>query len=236
MPRRPVIAIDGPAGAGKTTAARNLASRLGLVYLDTGATFRAVALKALRSGVPLEDEEAVVALAGRSTIEFAGERLERILLDGEDVSQAIREQRVALASSRVAVYPELRALLVKLWRRIGSEGGVVLEGRDIGTEVFPDAELKFFLDAQSEERAKRRFQEQPKAGDVDLTIERVRSELKERDDTDRNRAHSPLRRAEDAILVDTTHLTPDATLERLLAEARKRLKIPPAASDRPSLT
>jgi CMP/dCMP kinase len=225
MKKRPIIAIDGPAGAGKTTAARNLADRLGLVYLDTGATFRAVALKALRTGAALDDEAALVTLARASDIAFDGERFERILLDGEDVSRRIREQEVAIASSRIAVHPLLRALLVKLWRRIGARGGVVLEGRDIGTEVFPDADLKFFLDAQKDERAKRRYQE--RAEGEGPSLESVRLELAERDDTDRNRAHSPLRRAEDAILIDTTRLSPDATLEILLTEARKRLHLDP---------
>jgi cytidylate kinase len=221
MPRKPIIAIDGPAGAGKSTAARNLANELGLVYLDTGATFRAVALKALREGVPLDDEPAILAIAERSDIAFAGERFERILLDGEDVSRAIREPPVALASSRVAVHPRLRAVLVELWRKIAASGGVILEGRDIGTEVFPDAELKFFLDAGQGERASRRFHEQSEGGR--LTIEGVKRELEVRDETDRNRAHSPLRRAADAILVDTTHLTPEETLAILLKEARRRL-------------
>jgi CMP/dCMP kinase len=219
--RKPIIAIDGPAGAGKTTAARNLAVKLGLVYLDTGATFRAVALKALRDGAPLDDEPALLALAERSDIAFAGERMERILLDGEDVSRAIREPSVALASSRVAVHPRVRAHLVRLWRRIGASGGVILEGRDIGTEVFPDAEIKFFLDAGQGERASRRFREQGETTGV--TLEGVKRELEVRDETDRSRAHSPLRRANDAILVDTTDLTPEETLAILLEEARRRL-------------
>ena len=221
MTRKPIIAIDGPAGAGKTTAARNLADHLGLVYLDTGATFRAVALKALRDGVALDDESALLSIAERSDIAFSGERFERILLDGEDVSRAIREAPVALASSRVAVHPRLRAVLVKLWRKIGASGGVILEGRDIGTEVFPDAELKFFLDAGQGERASRRFHEQGDEGG--LSLEGVKRELQVRDETDRSRAHSPLRRAGDAILVDTTYLTPEETLAILLEEARKRL-------------
>jgi len=220
MPRRPIIAIDGPAGAGKSTAARNLAAKLGLIYLDTGATFRAVALKALREGVPLDDEAALLGMAERCDIAFAGERFERIVLDGEDVSRAIREPPVALASSKVAVHPRVRAHLVRLWRKIGASGGVILEGRDIGTEVFPDADLKFFLDAGQEERASRRFREQ---GDAGLSLEGVTKELSVRDETDRNRAHSPLRRAEDAILVDTTRLTPRETLDILLKEARLRL-------------
>ncbi len=224
MTRKPIIAIDGPAGAGKSTAARNLADKLGLVYLDTGATFRAVALKALREGVALDDEEALLSIAERSDIAFAGERFERILLDGEDVSRAIREPPVALASSRVAVHKHLRAVLVTLWRKIGASGGVILEGRDIGTEVFPAAEIKFFLDAGHGERASRRFHEQ--GGEVGLTLEGVSSELRLRDETDRNRVHSPLRPAEDAILVDTTHLTPEETLAILLKEARLRLGWP----------
>ena len=221
MTRRPIIAIDGPAGAGKTTAARNLAERLDLVYLDTGATFRAIALKALRQGLDLSDEAALTALAKNSDIRFDSDRLERILLDGEDVSDAIRAQAVANASSAVAVHPTLRALLVDLWRKIGENGGVVLEGRDIGTVVFPGAEIKFFLDARPEERAKRRFTEQ--SGKENITIERVTQDLKVRDNADRTRQHAPLKRAQDAIQIDTTHLTPEETLDRLLEEAQKHL-------------
>ena len=218
---RPIIAIDGPAGAGKTTAARNIAERLSLLYLDTGATFRAVALKALRERIDMSDGAALATLAANSRIEFAGERFERILLDGEDVSEAIREQRVANASSRIAVHPELRAHLVGLWRAIGANGGVVLEGRDIGTVVFPDADVKFFLDARPGERAKRRFTEQAEKESV--TLRRITHDLEVRDESDRNRAHSPLRRAEDAIEIDTTKLTPEQTLQELLKAATQKL-------------
>lgn len=218
-----VIAIDGPAGAGKSTAARNLAKRLGLAYLDTGASFRAMALKALRSGVDPDDEAAVAALAEETEIAFAGERLERVLLDGEDVSEAIRDEAVARASSRVAVHPALRERLVALWRRYGERRDLVLEGRDIGTVVFPDADLKFFLDARQEVRAQRRFAEH--RTEEGVTLDGVQRDLEARDETDRSRRHAPLKRAPNAVLVDTSELTPDETLERLLDEARARLSV-----------
>ena len=219
--RKPIIAIDGPAGAGKTTAAKNLAKRLELVYLDTGATFRAVALKALRAGVELTDEERVAEIARAADIRFGGEDASRVMLDGEDVSDAIREQDVANASSVVATHRAVREILVNLWRKIGEDGGIVLEGRDIGTVVFPSAEIKYFLDARPEARARRRFSEQSARETV--TIERVTNDLRKRDEVDRTRAHSPLRQAEDAVRIDTTDLTPEQTLERMLAEAAARL-------------
>jgi cytidylate kinase len=228
--RRPIIAIDGPAGAGKSTAARNLAAALGFVYLDTGATFRAVALQALREGVPLDREEALLAMAERCDITFAGERFDRIFLNGEDVSRSIREPPIALASSQVAVHPRVRALLVHLWRKIAAQGGVILEGRDIGTNVFPDAELKFFLEADQAERASRRLAER-EGERIGLTLEGVKQELSLRDETDRRRAHSPLRKADDAVVIDTTHLSPAETLAILLERARERLQIPRPAAD-----
>lgn len=219
--RAPIIAIDGPAGAGKTTAAKNLAARLNLVYLDTGATFRAIALKALRSGVGVDDGPGLAALAADTELRFAGERSERIYMDGEDVSDAIRTQEVASASSAVAVHQALRERLTALWRALASGGGIVMEGRDIGTAVFPDADVKFYLDARPEARARRRFEE--RASVESITLERVISDLARRDRTDSSRAHAPLRKAEDAVLVDTSDLSPDETLDRLIAEVRKVL-------------
>lgn len=221
LSHRPIIAIDGPAGAGKTTAARNLAERLDLVYLDTGATFRAIALKAIRSGVDLSDEAAIAALAEHTELRFEGPRSECILLDGEDVSEAIRKPEVARGSAAVAVHALLRERLVELWRRLAADGGVVLEGRDIGTKVFPEADVKFFLDARPDARASRRFSEQQ--GKESTTFEKVSRDLELRDRSDRNRAHSPLRQAPDAVLVDTTDLTPDETLQRLVDVVIDRL-------------
>ena len=219
---RLIIAIDGPASAGKTTAARRLAERLSLMYLDTGATFRAVALKALRRDEDLDDEEVMARLARDSEIHFGGERSEKVFLDGEDISQEIRTPEVANASSRVAVHHAVREELMRLWRQIAGNGGVVLEGRDIGTVVFPDASLKFFLDASPEVRAERRFQETSKH--TGESLETTARELAIRDRADRERRHAPLRPASDAIVVDTSGLSPDETLQRLEAEARKRLE------------
>lgn len=220
----PVIAIDGPAGAGKTTAARALASALGLMYLDTGATFRAVALKALRTGVDLADGPALAALARGSDIRFGGERFERLLLDGEDVSEAIRDERISKASSQVAVHAELRSVLVDLWRAIARKRGIVLEGRDIGTVVFPNASVKFFLDASPDERARRRFSE--RASEPGVTLNGVKGDLERRDQADRSRQHAPLKRADDAVLIDTSALSPEETLRALVDEVRNRLRIP----------
>lgn len=217
-PRGLVIAIDGPSGAGKSTVGRALAQRLGYVFLDTGAMYRALALRALRAGVALDDAAGLAALAHdvRIGIEDEGRR---ILLDGEDVSADLRTREVSVAASRVSVHTPVRREMVRRQQDMGALGGVVLDGRDIGTAVFPDADLKFYVDADPARRAVRRHAELQAAGlPADLaTIER---EIRERDHADSTRADSPLTRAPGAIDVDTTDDTPEAVVERMLAKVR----------------
>lgn len=216
----PVVAIDGPSGAGKSTAGRTLAERLGYTYIDTGAMYRALALKAMRSGVSLDSEEALATLCRASSIELAnGGRT--VLLDGEDVTAAIRSPETSRASSLVSVHQGVRTEMVARQREMGKDGGVVLDGRDIGTAVFPDAEVKFYLDASPSERARRRLEELKAAGS-DISLETVEEDVRERDYTDSHRAESPLVRAWDALAVDTTELGPEEVQERMLAAVRAR--------------
>jgi CMP/dCMP kinase len=215
-----IVAIDGPAGAGKSTVARHLAQHFGLLNLETGAMYRAFALKALRSKTPLDQSAALEALATTTSIRLeAGEAGNRVLLDGEDVTDLIRDQVVTDAASRVSVWPPVRAWMVRLQQQMGARGGVVMEGRDIGTVVFPQAGVKIFLDASPEVRGLRRYDQLgPKPAQQP---EEVIREMRARDERDRNRADSPLKPAEDAILLDSTHLTLDevvAAAEAIVAE------------------
>jgi len=220
-----VVAIDGPSGAGKSTAGRALAAHLGYTYIDTGAMYRALALKASRAGVSLDSEEALAALCRASSIQLTdGGR--RVLLDTYDVTADIRSREISLASSLVSVHPGVRTEMVERQREMGKDGGVVLDGRDIGTAVFPDAEVKFFLDANPGERAQRRLGELRAAGNKDVNFDTVEREVRERDYTDSHRAESPLIRAWDAIALDTTKLGPDEVVERMLAAVRARLGRP----------
>ena len=201
-----IVAIDGPAGAGKSTIARRLAQRFGLLNLETGAMYRAFALKALRAGLPLDSVAELEKLAAETHIRLeAGADENRVLLDGEDVTALIREPGVTDAASRVSVFPAIRAWMVRLQQEMGVGGGVVMEGRDIGTVVFPHAEVKIFLDAAPEVRGMRRFDQlgpQPA-----IEPEEVIRDLRARDERDRSRADSPLKAAPDAILLDSTSMT-----------------------------
>jgi len=209
-----VVAIDGPAGAGKSTIARHLARHYGLLNLETGAMYRAFALKALRLEVPLDDPAALQRLASETDIQLeSGEDENRVLLDGEDVTGQIRNQTVTDAASRVSIYPAVRAGMVKRQQEMATKGGVVMEGRDIGTVVFPDAEVKIFLDAAPEVRGMRRFDQIGQKGKPSAPAEEVIRDLRARDERDRNRADSPLRPAPDAFLLDSTNLTLDEALK-----------------------
>lgn len=201
-----VIAIDGPAGAGKSTIARHLARHFGLLNLETGAMYRAFGLKALRSEVPLNDQAALERLAAETSIDLEpGEDENRVLLDGEDVTGQIRNHTVTDAASRVSVFPRIRAAMVRRQQQMGSKGGVVMEGRDIGTVVFPNAEVKIFLDAAPEVRGMRRYDQM--GASASKQPDEVIRELRARDERDRNRADSPLRPAPDAVLLDSTNMS-----------------------------
>lgn len=220
-----IVAIDGPAGAGKSTVARRLADKLDYVLVDTGAMYRAVALAATRAGVPWNDSERVAGLAraivGARSLTFERDsRLGvRVKLAGEDVSEAIRTPAIAQGASTVSAQPEVRRALLELQRQAGADGGVVLEGRDIGTVVFPDAEVKFFLTASPEVRAHRRHEELVAKGQ-NVTFDETLAEVKERDARDEGRAVAPLRKAETAVLVDSTEMTIDETVTFMLAKVR----------------
>jgi cytidylate kinase len=212
---RPVIAIDGPAGAGKSTLAAHLARKFGFLNLETGAMYRALALKAIDSDLDFDSEAELLDLAELTRI-FLKPQMEGniVLLDGVDVSRRVRDSDVTAAASRVSVHPRLRAWMVEQQRLLGAAGGVVMEGRDIGTVVFPDAEVKIFLDAAPEVRGNRRYRQGGQA-QAEITEEAVIRELKERDERDRNRAESPLRPAADAVILDSTAMS----LEEVLAAA-----------------
>jgi cytidylate kinase len=215
--RKLIIAIDGPAGSGKSTIAAHLARKHGLVNIETGAMYRALALKAVEGDVGLEDEEALLKLALHSHIALEPTMTgNRVLLDGHDVSQRIREGDVTDAASKVSVHPRVRAWMVERQREMGRGGGVVMEGRDIGTKVFPDADLKIFLDADPGVRGERRYRQQ---GPVEpVKAEELLKELRERDERDRTRATSPLVPAPGAVVIDSTNLTIEQVLERIETE------------------
>lgn len=227
--KRLTIAIDGPAGAGKSTVARRLASLLGYAYIDTGAMYRAVAWKAIQEGVPLEDAEGLTRLAQTICIAFApGENGEqRVLVDGEDVTQAIRTPEVSALSSPVSAISGVRRALVAQQRAMGDGGGVVMEGRDIGTVVLPNADIKIFLTASEQERARRRWLELTQKGQS-VSLQEVLHQIQERDARDSTRADSPLTQAQDSIFLDSDGvpvegMSPvEGVVNRILAICRER--------------
>ena len=215
---RPIVAIDGPAGAGKSTVASHLARRFGLLNLETGAMYRALALKAIESDVSFDDEAELMQLTDRTRIVLEPQiDGNRVLLDGVPVSRRIRDTDVTAAASRVSVHPRVRQWMVDQQRALGKNGGVVMEGRDIGTVVFPHADVKIFLDAAPEVRGNRRYRQTEPALTQFSSESAVLQELKDRDARDRNRAESPLRPVPDARIIDTT----DMSLEQVLHEGEQ---------------
>ena len=214
-----MVAIDGPAGAGKSTIAKRIAARLGFTYIDTGAMYRAVALWALRRDIAWDDMHRMEQLALAAQIEFAPGR---IWLNGEDVSEAIRTPEVSNGASKVAVIPGVRRAMVAKQREMGERASVVMEGRDIGTVVFPDAAVKVFLDAAPEARVERRLKEGQARGDT-LTPAQLAAQMKERDQRDSTRADAPLAQAPDAVYLDTTPLSIDEVEEAILRIVRSRV-------------
>lgn len=221
---RIIIALDGPAGSGKSTTARRVAQELGYIYIDTGAMYRAVTLAVLRTNTALEPE-AITVLVQSLRIELQpSEQGQRTMLNGEDVSEEIRSVRVTEAVSGVSALAPVRTAMVECQRELGKAGGVVMDGRDIGTVVFPSAELKVFLVASLEERAKRRLAELEQAGKAhNISPEEMSRQLQERDRQDSEREVSPLRKAADAIEIDTSSLSIDDQVHRILTLARERI-------------
>jgi len=214
---KPIVAIDGPAGAGKSTVAKGVAERLGYLYIDTGAMYRAVAYKALRAGIAISDAQAVVTLALRTEILLADiEGEQHVFADGEDVTQAIRSTEATRASSPVSAIPGVRKRLVELQRNMAAAGGVVMEGRDIGTVVFPNAEVKVYLTASADERARRRVEQMKQMG-VEADPAKIAAEMRDRDLRDSSRAAAPLVQAADAVLLDTDGLSIDQVITAIVA-------------------
>ena len=216
-----LIAIDGPSGAGKGTLARAVAVALGYRHVDTGAMYRAVAWKAVQEGLPLDDEGQVAALAAQAGLESGGGR---VVIDGHDVTRAIRTPEIDKAAAAVARLPRVRDVLVARQRKLGEDRGVVMEGRDIGSVVFPDADVKVYLDASAEERARRRAGDPAHTGGKQGGLAGVQSDLQARDKSDSERPVAPLTLAKDAIYIDTTGMPIELVVERVMDIVREKLK------------
>lgn len=223
--RKLIVAIDGPAGAGKSTVAKRLAKELGYTYMDTGAMYRAFAWRVMEQGMDLSDERELRRVLQETNIELV-EHFGRpgVLLNGVDVTDRIRTPELSQLASRVSTSKIVRERMVELQRAIGSQGGVVAEGRDIGTVVFSDAEVKIYLDASSQERARRRFEEFRGQGSR-VTMEETVSEMEERDRRDKERDVAPLRKAEDALVIDSTDSAVDGVVERIMREIKKKMLV-----------
>jgi CMP/dCMP kinase len=214
-----IITIDGPAGAGKTTVSRLLAGNLGYIYVDTGALYRAVALKLKDSGIDLQDNEAIAKLCGQLDLRFTADKKGACLVScGEDITDSIRTPEIAMLASAVSAKPVVRAFLLDVQRMMGREKGAVFEGRDMGTVVFPEAEVKFYLDAPQRERALRRYRELPPGSP--LTLAQVESDMEKRDKNDSSRDVAPLKPAHDAVIIDSSGIPAQKVMERMMEVIR----------------
>jgi len=216
------IAIDGPSGAGKSTVAKALAKQLGYIYIDTGAMYRSVALRVKEKSISSEDQSTVGKLASALHIRLIPEgELTRVFCDGQDITEAIRTPEISRLASHISKQKAVREALVRIQREIGEQGDVILEGRDIGTVVFPEAEVKFYLDAESDERARRRYEEMIDKG-VKVDLKETQEELAQRDHNDMHRTHSPLKKAKDAIYIDSTHRSVEEIVEEMTRIAKSK--------------
>ena len=213
-----IIAIDGPAGSGKSTIAKIVAEKLSFRYIDTGSMYRSVAWKSLQKKITLGDEDAVANIARETKIELVPrENGQSVFIDGEDITSQLKEETISRGAAIVAAQPAIREIMTAKQRELGKQGEVVMDGRDIGTVVFPQADKKFFMDADPEERGRRRFTElKDKKQIANADLATVIEQVKQRDHEDRNRKIAPLKKAEDAILIDTTHLSIDEVVEQIM--------------------
>ena len=211
-----VIAIDGPAGAGKSTIARMLAGKMGYVYIDSGAMYRSITWQAMRSGFALQDDKKLVSLAKKTKLDFKRCRRQmKLIMNGKQVTKAIRTPEVTANICYIADNPQIRRIMVKLQQKIGQHGGIVMEGRDIGTKVFPNADFKFYLDASAQERARRRFREF-KARGVKASLSDILKDIKIRDHKDKTRTVSPMKKAKGSIVIDSSKMTPEQVVGKMM--------------------